>query len=136
MLAGLAASQIFYAGQNLMAYKVEIVGYLAFFVAAMLIPLTVFIPRLVRAKRKRKRDFGGLASRYVQEFEEKWNDGARPANETLLGSGDIQSLADLGNSYAVVQDMRIAPFGMKDVARLALIGATPFLPFDADDLFA
>jgi hypothetical protein len=94
----------------------------------MLVPLTVFIPCLARAKRQGKSDFGRLASRYVQEFEEKWIHGAGPADETLLGSGDIQSLADLGNSYAVVQEMRLAPFGLKDVARLAFIGATPFLP--------
>lgn len=128
VLAGLAASQIFHAGHNLMSFKVEIVGYLSFFIVVMLIPLTVFIPRLARAKRQGKRDFGRLASRYVEGFEEKWLRGAGPADEALLGSGDIQSLADLGNSYAVVQEMRLAPFGLKDVARLALIGATPFLP--------
>lgn len=128
VLAGLAASQIFYAGHDLMSYKVEIVGYLSFFIAVMLTPLTVFIPRLARAKRQGKRDFGKLASRYVEGFEEKWLHGAGPADETLLGSGDIQSLADLGNSYSVIQEMRLAPFGLKDVVRLALIGATPFLP--------
>lgn len=128
VLAGLAASQIFYAGQNLTDYKVEIVGYLTFFIVVTLIPLTVFIPRLVRAKRAGKREFGGLASAYVQEFGEKWLHGPRPENETLLGSGDIQSLADLGNSYAAVHEMRPAPFGLKDVVRLALIGAAPFLP--------
>lgn len=128
VLAGLAASQIFYAGHDLMSYKVEIVGYLSFFIAVMLTPLTVFIPRLARAKRQGKRDFGKLASRYVEGFEEKWLHGAGPADEALLGSGDIQSLADLGNSYTVIQEMRLAPFGLKDVVRLALIGATPFLP--------
>ena len=34
----------------------------------------------------------------------------------LLGSGDIQSLADLGNSYGLVQSMRIIPVTF-DVAR-------------------
>jgi hypothetical protein len=46
----------------------------------------------------------------------------------LLGSGDIQSLADLGNSYSVVGDMRIVPFGMKDIMRLAAAAAAPLLP--------
>lgn len=128
VLAGLAASQIFYAGQHLLDYKVEIVGYLAFFIVAMLMPLTVFIPRLARAKRQGKAAFGNFACGYVQDFEDKWLHGARPEDEALLGSGDIQSLADLGNSYSVVQEMRIAPFGLKDVARLGLIGAAPFLP--------
>ena len=128
VLAGMAASQIFYAGHDLMAYKLEIIGYLSFLIVVTLLPLTVFVPHLTQAKRQGKGDLGRLANRYVEEFDAKWLHGAGPANEPLLGSADIQSLADLGNSYGVVQEMRVAPFGLKDVARLAIIGATPFLP--------
>ena len=46
----------------------------------------------------------------------------------LLGTGDIQSLADLGNSYAVVREMRIVPFGTDDILRLAAATAVPLLP--------
>ena len=54
--------------------------------------------------------------------------GPPPAEEPLLGSADIQSLADLGNSYGVVQDMRIVPI-TRD-ALLRLVGATlaPIVP--------
>ena len=33
----------------------------------------------------------------------------RTTNEALLGTGDIQSLADLGNSYAFVRRMNLVP---------------------------
>ena len=46
----------------------------------------------------------------------------------LLGTGDIQSLADLGNSYSVASEMRIVPFSLKDMARLAVATAAPLLP--------
>ena len=46
----------------------------------------------------------------------------------LLGTGDIQSLADLGNSYSVVREMRIVPFGTDDIVRLAAATAVPLLP--------
>ena len=128
VLAGLAASQIFYAGHDLMAYKVRDCWLPGFLHCRHAPPATVFVPRLAQAKRQGKGDFGRLASRYVEEFDAKWLRGAVPADEPLLGSADIQSLADLGNSYGVVQEMRVAPFGLKDVARLAIIGATPFLP--------
>lgn len=136
MLAGLIASQIFYAGQDLMAFKVGIAGVVAFLVVVMLSPLTVFGPQLWSAKRRGLGEFGRLAGRYVREFEEKWIHGNAPGGapkdeapqETLLGSADIQSLADLGNSYAVVQEMRFVPFGMKDAVRLAAATAAPLLP--------
>ena len=128
MLAGLIASQIFHAGQSLPDFKVQIVAFLAFFIVVTLIPLTVFAPDLAEAKRIGLRQFGRLASRYSGEFEDKWFRADTPVDGELLGSGDIQSLADLGNSFSVVQEMRLVPFGWRDLTRLAAVTMTPFLP--------
>lgn len=128
LLAGLIASQIFYAGQTLLSFKMQVTGFLAFFIVIVLSPLTVFTARLADAKRQGLSNYGGLASRYVRGFEAKWIHGGASAGDELLGSGDIQSLADLGNSYAVVQEMRLVPFGLKDVTRLAAAAAVPLLP--------
>lgn len=128
LLAGLIANRVLYLGENLMTFKLEAAGLLAFIVVFVLSPLIVFTPQLVRAKRRGLVDYGKLVSSYVQGFEEKWI-GPRQYNEDeLLGSGDIQSLADLGNSYGVVKEMRLTPFGLKDVMRLALVTAAPLLP--------
>ena len=64
--------------------------------------------------------------RYVGDFEQKWV--VAPTGEELLGAGDIQSLADLGNSYAVVKEMRVVPFGLQDISRLAIATAAPMVP--------
>jgi hypothetical protein len=130
ILAGLIASQIFYAGRTLPEFKVSIVGFLAFFIIVILIPLMVFAPRLAEVRRKGLADMGQLASRYGIEFEQKWlyGDRSSAADAELLGSGDIQSLADLANSFTVVQEMRFLPFGWRDVTRLAVITAIPFFP--------
>jgi hypothetical protein len=107
---------------------VEIAGFVAFFVLFILGPLGVFTPPLLEAKRKGLAEYGKLASRYVQEFEGKWIRGGAPKGEELLGSGDIQSLADLGNSYATIQEMRAVPFGIRDVTPLVVASAVPLLP--------
>ena len=127
VLAGLIASRIFFDGQALPDFKVQIVGFVAFFVLATLIPLMVFAPQLAAARRAGLGDAGRLASRYGRQFEEKWFRGGA-SDEELLGSGDIQSLADLGNSMGVVQEMRLVPFGWRDVTRLLMITFAPFLP--------
>lgn len=127
-LAGLIASHIFFAGQTLPDFKVQIVGFAAFFIVVTLIPLMVFAPRLAEAKRAGLRNFGRLASRYSDGFEGKWFRDDAPGTGELLGSGDIQSLADLGNSFSIVQEMRLVPFGWRDVTRLAAITLAPFLP--------
>jgi len=61
-------------------------------------------------------------------FEQKWVLRDAVLSDELLGTADIQSLADLGNSYALVREMRFVPFGLDDVARLAAATAAPLLP--------
>jgi hypothetical protein len=128
MLAGLVASRVLYGGESLLSFKLQIGGFVAFFVLAILGPLLMFTPRMARAKRQGLADYGLLAQRYVESFEQKWvlRDPASP--DELLGAADIQSLADLGNSYALVRDMRSVPFGLEDISRLAAATAAPLVP--------
>jgi hypothetical protein len=128
LLAGLIAVRVLYEGQKLMAFKLDAGGLVAFFVLFVLGPLIVFMPHLARAKRQGLRDYGQLATRYVQGFEEKWIHKGASSEDELLDSGDIQSLADLGNSFTVVQEMRLVPFGFKDAVRLAVATAAPLIP--------
>jgi hypothetical protein len=128
LLAGLIASQIFYAGASLLSFKVQIAGFVAFFTIFMLLPLTVFAPDLAHAKRQGSSRFGKLAERYTTRFEEKWFTNSPARDEELLGSADMQSLADLGNAFGVVREMRLVPFGLKDVARLVTITLMPLVP--------
>lgn len=128
VLAGLIASQILYADRALPEFKVQIVAFLAFFVVATLIPMTVFAKSLAAAKRAGLGDMGRLMSRYGLRFEGKWFRGEGSTDDELLGTGDIQSLADLGNSFSVVQEMRMVPFGWRSVTQLAGAAAIPFLP--------
>jgi hypothetical protein len=127
MLAGVVASRVLYRGESLLSFKLQIAGFVAFFVAAILGPLLMFTPQMAQAKRKGLADYGAVAQRYVDDFEQKWVEDPAPINE-LLGTGDIQSLADLGNSYGMVRDMRPVPFGLDDITRLAATTAAPFLP--------
>jgi hypothetical protein len=128
MLAGLVASRVLYRGESLPAFKFQIGGFIAFFIVAILGPLLMFTPRLAGVRRKGMADYGKLAQQYVDRFQQKWvRDDAAPSEE-LLGAADIQSLADLGNSYALVRDMRSVPFGLEDISRLAAVTAAPFLP--------
>ena len=97
-------------------------------VFAVLGPLMVFRPKLAAAKREGLREYGTLAQRYAREFDHKWLRGGAPADEPLIGSADIQSLADLGNSFEVVTGMRLVPFTMRTVVQLAVVTLLPVVP--------
>ena len=128
VLAGMMANRIFYAGATLPEFKVELIGLVAVMVFAVLGPLLVFSPKLEAAKRAGLREYGTLAQRYVREYDHKWLRGGAPPDEPLVGSADIQSLADLGNSFEVVKDMRWVPFTLQTVLQLAVITLLPVLP--------
>ncbi len=127
ILAGVIASRIISRGESLLTFKLQIGGFVAFFVAVILGPLLMFAPLLARVKRQGLADYGLLAQSYVDRFDQKWV-RSPSCSEELLGSGDIQSLADLGNSYAMLREMRWIPFGVEDISRLAAATAVPLLP--------
>ena len=128
LLAGLIANRIFYLGAALPEFKIEIAVLVVFLMCVVLGPLLVFAPQLAQAKRTGNREYGTLAERYVREFDAKWLRGGVPADEPLVGSGDIQSLADLANSFEVVRTMRIAPVTKEAILQLAAATLAPVVP--------
>jgi len=128
MLAGLIASRVLEHGENLFSFKLQAGSFVAFFVLVVFGPLLMFSPQMARSRRKGLADYGLLAQRYVEDFRDKWLADHSLNSEELLGTGDIQSLADLGNSYATIAEMKIVPFGLRDVMRLAAATAAPMVP--------
>jgi hypothetical protein len=128
LLAGLIANRIFFLGAALPEFKIEIAVLVVFLMCVVLGPLLVFAPQLAQAKRTGNRKYGTLAERYVREFDAKWLRGGVPADEPLVGNGDIQSLADLANSFEVVRTMRVAPVTKEAVLQLAVATLAPVVP--------
>lgn len=69
-----------------------------------------------------------LASEYVREFDLKWIRGNASGNEPLLGSADIQSLADMGNSFKIVHEIKPLPFSKHSVFLIVALTLIPILP--------
>jgi hypothetical protein len=128
LLAGAIANRIFYLAASLPQFKIEIAVVVVFVLCMVFGPLLLFAPQLAEAKRKGNREYGTLAERYVREFDAKWLRGGAPADEPLVGSGDIQSLADLSNSFEVVRTMGITPVTKDAILRLAAAALAPIVP--------
>jgi hypothetical protein len=123
------ATRILFGGATLEEFGVT---YAAFILLALLVfagPLVLFAPKLLNLKQTGLLQYGTLATRYTQLFGSKWVDGND--TEPLLGTADIQSLADLGNSYEVVRKMRAVPIELSDFIAMALPGVIPALPLAA-----
>jgi hypothetical protein len=128
VLAGMISNRIFQLGNALPAFKMEIAIVVVFVQCLVFGPLLLFSVQLARAKRTGLREYGMLAERYVRDFDAKWLRGGAPAEEPLVGSADIQSLADLGNSFEVVRGMRFAPITRDAILQLAVATLLPVAP--------
>jgi hypothetical protein len=128
LVSAMAAGRILNEGAQLQSFKVELAGMLGLALLETLGPLLVFGPALARAKRRGLREYGLLGDRYVREFDGKWLRGGAAPGESLVGTSDIQSLADLSGSFNVVRSMRTFPFGRETVLQLVVTTALPGLP--------
>ena len=128
LVAGMIAVRIFYEGATLVNFKAEIIVAVVFLLLLVLGPLCVFSPCLAQAKRQGLLEYGTLASRYIEGFDQKWLRGGAPLDEQLVGTGDIQSLNDLAGSFEVVNSMRPFPFSKTIVLQTAVAVLMPVLP--------
>jgi hypothetical protein len=129
LLAGLIANRIFYLRAALTDFKAETAVVVIFVLGLAFGPFLLFAPQLAATKQEGIREYGTFAERYVREFDAKWLRGrAAAANEPLLGSTDVQSLADLANSFEVVRTMRVAPITRDAVLGLVVATLAPVAP--------
>jgi hypothetical protein len=128
LLAGPIANRIFYLKATLPEFKLDIALVGAFVLIVVFGPFFVFSPQLAKTKRTGLREYGTLAEQYVREFDAKWLRGGAPLGEPLVGSADVQSLADLANSFDVVKTMRLAPITRDALFRLVGSTLAPVVP--------
>lgn len=128
ILSGSAAFRIVFEGVKIDTFKMPFIAYLILINLIFLGPLLVFVPLLAKTRRQGLREFSSLAGVYNNSFAEKWIRGKAPEGEPLLGSSDIQSLADLGNSYQFARQMKVFPFSLQEIIKMSVIAAAPMLP--------
>ena len=128
ILAGDYADHLRYAGADPRDLLLRIGIAIAASTFLLIAPLLIFIPRLLAAKQRGLLEYGDLATTYTQAFDAKWLRGANPPAEPLLGTADVQSLADLGNSYDVIRQMKVVPISRSQVLFLVGAAALPTLP--------
>ncbi len=128
VLSGHVAFQVYFEAVPIETFKTLFVVYLILMELICLGPLLIFAPLLARTRRAGLGQYSILADTYNRAFEQKWVASEAPPDEPLLGSADIQSLADLGNSFGVIREMRIFPFSQQQILQIAVIASLPGLP--------
>ena len=128
VIAAKIGEEILYGGASLLDYKFIIAGYVVMMLIILLAPLLVFTPKLLIVKRRGLLEYSALGNEYTEAFDRKWIRKEVPEGEPLLGSSDIQSLADLGNSFQFVRNMRAFPIDRNSILPIVVATVLPMLP--------
>ncbi len=128
IIAGMISNHIFHEGSVLLDYKIEIIIIVLLVLLIVILPLFLFSSQLTDARRIGSLEYGKLAARYVQAFDTRWVREHSTADHATVGTSDIQGLADLANSYRVVEKMQTVPITKNDIILLTAVTVAPVLP--------
>lgn len=123
------AYEIYHGGESLNSLKYHLIVYVILMTVIIHLPVIPFASRLTRCRFLGLLEFSSLAWRHDRAFDEKWIHQPQSRNqEKLLGTADVQSLADMGAAYEHVENMSLIPIDYKSAMAIAIASALPMLP--------
>ena len=128
VLSASYAEQMIFAGVPPTAFAVSMTAVIVGGTLAFVAPLVFFTPKLIEAKQRALLEYGTLAAHYTRAFAAKWLPTDPPPDEPILGTPDLQSLADLGSSFDLIRNMTVVPIAKSQILLLAGAAALPFVP--------
>jgi hypothetical protein len=91
-------------------------------------PLCIVAKKLLNCRIQGLSIYMEFASHYVNSFEKKWISRKMADQESMLGTPDLQSLADLSNSMNIINNMRIVPISPRLLISFLIAALIPILP--------
>lgn len=125
MIASAWGTKILDGHATLQTYVPSFVAFLALAVVVACAPLVAFAGMLYRLRHRDIARYNGLALDYVRDFDRRW---IEDRTEPLLGTPDIQSMADLANTYDQLVKIRLVPIGPRAIAGLWTAAVIPMIP--------
>lgn len=123
-LSGTIANELLYGSMTTADARPLIAFSTIFAILMLAVPLTVFVPALLRAKRTGTIDYGHLGHDLTLEFDQRWREGGHG----FLDTTDASAMADFGSDYGFVRQLRTFPLGLHQLMASTLLLASPFVP--------
>jgi hypothetical protein len=124
--AGVYTNQIIVEDAAITSFTWKVVIFTVAAVVVALGPLLVFARHLERSRIIGGLEYDGLATHYTRLFHARWIE--RGQSGDVLGSADIQALADLESTCAVVHHMRPVPFTPMTAILVVVAALAPMIP--------
>ena len=123
-LSCVIADSVSYRGADLMSYKWHALAFVVLTVAVLLLPLLVFLPKLMQARAENLLFLSGTGYHGADQLDKQLrSDRGEP-----LPADAISGLSDFGVLYENARLMKVVPLEWRHVLALALAAVLPFLP--------
>lgn len=126
IVAGMVANRVAHSGINLLEFRYVLIGFVVLVAFVFVSPLFAFTGKLVMAWRRGVIEYGALAQSLGRQFERRRL--RRAATEEALDANDFSATVDLYSIASNVYGMNVVPFGLRDLASIAIAALLPFLP--------
>lgn len=130
MIAAAWGTKILHGHATMESFLAPFVVLLVLLVALACGPLLLFAPALYRARHRELEQYNFLALDHVRRFHRKWIE-SRPEGEDLVSTPDVSALNDLCGSYASLVQVRLVPFGPRQIITVWVAAAIPMVPIVA-----
>jgi len=130
LLASAWGTQILDGRATVQTFVPSFFGFLVLAAVIACGPLLLYTGHLYRARFRDIAEYNAVALEYVRAFHRKWVE-TRPDDEKLLGTPDLQSLNDLCGAYESLVQVRLVPFGPRQILSIWLAALIPMIPLVA-----
>lgn len=124
--AAVWGDRIRYGHDSITSLKAEFTVSIVLACLLALGPLLAFFPVMWRTRHQAVREYDALAADYTRAFHRRWIESED--RRDLLGTSDIQSLADLAHSYEVMATMRLVPISGRLIILIIASAVVPVIP--------
>jgi hypothetical protein len=128
IVSGGIAYEIYHHGESLDSLKYHLIVYVILLTVLVHLPVVSFVGGLFRCRLFGLLEFSNLVWRHDRAFDEKWIHHPPNEKEPLLGTSDVQSLADIATAYDHVNEMRVVPIDTRAAIGIAICAAIPMVP--------
>lgn len=120
---------VIYFGGDLYGYTYLVLGFIIVIPFILFLPFFTFIPTLIKARIQGVNYFGSLIQYHNNLYKEKWMGENVPEGQSILGTNDNSSMADINGTYGQsINSMSIVPINLKALLTIMILLLIPFLP--------
>jgi hypothetical protein len=120
LLSARWAHEVVYHGAHVASFKVVAIIFAVAMLLTCLAPLAVFIPKLVKVRRRALFEYGALVGKHSWLVHRRWIARDDVAATPLLAAPELGPVADVSTLYEAVQRMRLIPIGKQALLGIAL----------------